>query len=105
MPLSSKTWTPVGIHSVVLAWIRAEQSDPITIRQWKLFRPESGWPRISTLLDDPNLDDAIENRARLRLLYLIRSRIVVELSPDMEWYRVDALTVAELGELHVINHH
>jgi hypothetical protein len=56
-------------------------------------------------LDQPNLDDPEENRARLRLFYLTgRCVFIVEIPPDTEWYVVHDLTDNELGELHVVNY-
>jgi hypothetical protein len=96
MALDSKTWTPVSMHEMVLAWLQAERDRFVT-------HPQAGL--ITHLLDAPDLTIASENRDRLRLLYSIRNLLMLEIPPDTQWYLVDSLTDAELDQLHAINHH
>lgn len=67
---------------------------------WCLLRASD----VSQLLDNPDLNNAEENRARLRILYLSgRYVFVLEIPPDTEWYDVRNLTDADLSELHTVN--
>jgi hypothetical protein len=103
MSFAQKNWRPVPMHAVVLAWLRAERP-AVANRLAQL--PELIWVSgLSALLDRADLTDAEENRARLRLLYMIRNAFVLEIPPDTSWYRVDTLTDEELTELHVVNYH
>jgi hypothetical protein len=92
MGLADKHWTPISVHNVVLAWLSAERE-----KISQLHVPNS-------LLDNANLNDAGQNRERLRLFYLVRSPIFLEIPPDTEWFEVHYLTDSELPELHAINH-
>ncbi len=104
MSLAEKDWRRVSIHQIVLAWLRAERNTRVA--NWLASLPsDNKWEaRLSSLLDQANINDAEENRARLRLLYLIRSPFVVEIPPDTKWYEVRNLTDGELGQLHVVNY-
>ena len=70
MSLDAKTWTPTSIHYVVLAWLQAERHD---VAQ----RVKVDW---APLLDSPNLNDAGENRERLRVLDYPRAPRIIPLS-------------------------
>jgi hypothetical protein len=102
MTLVAMQWTRVSLHNVMLAWLRAERH--------KLAGPLSAFPPlvwssgVAMLLDKADLNNAEENRARLRLFYMIRSLYFVELPPDTEWYEVHNLTDSELSELLAVNH-
>lgn len=103
MSLAAMNWTPVSMHKVILAWLRAERGTNIAGLLSQL--PAAVWsPGLSNLLDHADLSDPEENRARLRLLYMIRNIFVVELPPDTKWYEVHSLTDGELEELRAINH-
>src|SRR5208282_3491057 len=102
MSFATMNWMQVPIHKVVLAWLRAERDTKVARILAAL--PVAIWSLgLSNLLDRPNLDDPQENRARLRLLYMIRNVFVVEIPPDTEWYEVHRLTDKELTELRVVN--
>jgi len=102
MSLAQKNWSPASIYKVVWAWLAAERDTRVAGLLSSL--PAAVWSSgLSTLLDNPNLDDPEENRATLRLLYMIRNPIIVEIPPDTAWYEVHNLTDSELAELRVIN--
>jgi mono/diheme cytochrome c family protein len=71
MTLATKTWSRVSIHRVVLSWLRAERHTGV-VKVLAQFPLPLWTPGLSKLLDQPSLDDAEENRARLRLLYMGR---------------------------------
>jgi hypothetical protein len=93
MSLKAKEWTPVPLHKVVLAWLRAERE--------KLVHPPND---VAELLDAADIIDADQNRKRLRLLYGYRYPLLLEVPPDTEWFEVARLTDAEIPELRAINH-
>jgi len=96
-------WTRVSMHKVVRAWLRAERDTNVARQLSQL--PELLWaPGLSKLLDHPDFENSNENRARLRILYMIRSLFVVEIPPDTAWYEVRNLTHSALGELRVVNY-
>jgi len=102
MGLAAMKWSPEPVHKVILAWLRAERDTRVAMRLSNA--PKVVWPVvISKLLDHPDLDNSEENRARLRLFYIIRSLFFVEVPPDTKWYEVHNLTDKELPELRVIN--
>jgi hypothetical protein len=104
MSLAEKTWRRVAIHDAVLAWLRAERTK-IAIRCTNSKLPRLLWDeKLDALLNQFDLDDAEQNHARLRLLYLIRSMFVGEIPPDTDWYAVDSLTDDDLPELRAVNH-
>lgn len=103
MSLAQKNWNAVSIHRIVLAWLRAERATHLA-RQLAAFPVQVLAPAIAALLDNADLNDSDENRARLRLLYLIRSMFVVEIPPDTVWYEVQNMTHDDLGELHAVNY-
>jgi len=101
--LAAKKWTRVSMHHAVLAWLRAERDTNVPKYLWQF--PQLLWgPGLSALLDHANLNDVEENRARLRILYVIRNVFVLEIPPDTEWFEVQSLTDGELTELHVVNY-
>jgi hypothetical protein len=103
MSLAQMNWTRVSMHKVVWAWLRAERDTKVARRLSQL--PELLWsPGLSKLLDHPDFENPNENRARLRILYMIRSLFVVEIPPDTVWYEVCNLTDSELGELRTVNY-
>jgi hypothetical protein len=102
MSLAQKTWTGTSLHEVVLAWLRAERET--NVAQALSTLPAAIWfPGLSNLLDRPNLSDPDENRARLRILHLIRNIFIAEIPPDTTWYEVHNLTDKDLNELYVVN--
>jgi hypothetical protein len=65
MSLSGKQWTRVSIHQVMLTWLRAERA---TNLRTQLLLPEVVWKlAVDPLLDNADLNDPEENRARLRV--------------------------------------
>lgn len=107
MTLAEKEWIEISLHQVVLTWLRGERKTHIrplvpqfTRIPWTVLSP-----RISELLDRPDLESANENRARLRLLYIIRSKFMGEIPPDTRWYEVRNLTYGDLAELRAVNFH
>ena len=93
MALADKDWTEISIHEVVLEFLRGERE--------KLMGPLSWLP----VVDNPNLNDPLENYKRLRLLYIPRGKFMVEIPPDTTWWEVRSLTESELGELYVSARH
>jgi hypothetical protein len=103
MSLSQKAWTRVSMHHAVLAWLRAERGTNVALALGQF--PEMLWASgLSQLLDHPDLNNPEENRARLRIMYVIRNVFVLEIPPDTEWFEVRNLNDAELSELHTVNH-
>jgi hypothetical protein len=103
MSLSQKAWTRVSMHHVVLAWLRAERGTNVALALSRF--PETLWASgLSQLLDHPNFNNPEENRARLRIMYVIRNVFMLEIPPDTEWFEVRNLNDAELSELHAVNH-
>ena len=88
--LKDQTWTPVSIHSVVLAFLQAER------HAYAMLPEDLG------IIDTPKIEDPHENHRRLRLLYKRRLMLFAEVPPDTQWYEVRSLTDSHLGELHVI---
>jgi hypothetical protein len=69
MSLAAMKWAPISMHKVVLAWLRGEPET--NMARILLPLPTAVWsPGLLSLLDQPNLDNPEENRARLRLLYI-----------------------------------
>jgi hypothetical protein len=101
MSFEEKCWTPVSMHKVVLAWLRAERETRLAGLLGHL--PE--WPAITQLLLQPDLNNSEQNRQRLRVLYLVRNIFVGEIPADTEWYEVRNLTDDDLSHLYVVNYH
>jgi hypothetical protein len=57
------------------------------------------------VIDNPNLDDPLENHKRLRLLYIKRGKFMIEIPPDTEWFEVQSLTDNEVDQLYVSARH
>jgi hypothetical protein len=97
-------WTRITVHDVVLEWLRAERKTQVEVRL-ALILPSPIWSvGVAKLLDDPNTEDAEENRARLRLLCMYRSANVAEIPPDTKWYLAKNLSNRDLKKLYVFNH-
>jgi hypothetical protein len=103
MSLAEKIWEHATIHDVALEWLRAERGTNLAsvLAQFPRELLASG---LATLLDRPDLSNADENRARLRLLYMIQSLFVIEIPPDTAWFRVKNLTDDDLSELYIVNY-
>ena len=102
--MALRKWTPITIHDVVLKWLLAERKTHVEVRLG-LIMPSPIWSAgLTKLLEDPNTEDAEENRARLRLLCMYRNANVMEIPPDTKWYAVQNLTERELQKLYVFNH-
>jgi hypothetical protein len=95
MALANMNWTEIGIHHVVLEFLRCEE------KTTKFPTPPQWQPVIS----NPNLNDPLENQKRLRLLYIPRAIFMIEIPPDTTWFEVGSLTANELGELYVSAKH
>jgi hypothetical protein len=93
MALTDMRWTEVTIHHMVAGFLRSE-------RESFSFRP----PWLPAI-DNPDLNDPVQNYRRLRLLYLRRGNFMIEIPPDTTWWNVQSLTERELGELHVSARH
>lgn len=89
------------MHTVVLAWLRAERDGYLAQVQ-----PQSGLVPsvVAALLDNSDSNNAEENRMRLRLLYRARNLFVLEIPPDTKWFDVRNLKHEHLGELYAVNH-
>jgi len=72
MSLREQTWKKVSMHEVVLAWIRAERNKNDAKQTWPVDAD------LTVLLDNADLRDAAQNRRRLQLLYLIRSKFFLK---------------------------
>jgi hypothetical protein len=72
--LSKARWKRTSVYVFVLEFIRAEPDSP----QYQPWLP---------IIDNPNLDDTLENHKRLRLLYLKRAPFIIEIPTDAEWSR------------------
>ncbi len=94
MALAAMVWTEISIHHVVSEWLRAERDTR--------FNFYEAWLPI---IDNPNLNDPLENHKRLRLFYIPRGRYMIEFPPDTKWYEVQSLTDKELDELYVSARH
>jgi hypothetical protein len=92
--LADMAWTEISIHSVVSEFLRAERHKYVGL----------GHPWLP-IIDNPNLNDPLENHRRLRLLYIPRAMFMVEIPPDTKWYEVKTLTEAELDELYLSARH
>ncbi len=102
MSFERKEWATVSLHEVVLHWLRAERhSNVAAVLATELLLV----PTVNCILDNANLDDAVQNRLRLRLLYRIRNNFVLEIPPDTAWYKVRNLTHQDLGTLYAVNFH
>src|SRR3981189_897177 len=97
MSLREQTWKKVSMHEVVLAWIRAERNKNDAKQTWPVDAD------LTVLLDNADLRDAAQNRRRLQLLYLIRSKFFLEIPPDTDWYKC-ILVRYDFSNLHVIKH-
>ena len=75
---------------MVLAFLRAE-------------RYKFSEPGALAIIDKADTQKPLENHQRLRLLFQIRGALLIEIPPDTLWFEVDALTDAELDEIHVIS--
>ena len=100
MSLANMEWKRVSMHHVVLAWLRAERDGYVAQVQ-----PHTGLsvPEIAALLDNADLENPDQNRARLRVLYWTRNVLVLEIPPDTEWYEVRNLKHEHMGELLAVN--
>jgi hypothetical protein len=93
-------WKIVSVHEVVLEWLCAERAK--VENRLEQILPSLWAPLgVSKLLDDPDLENPLENRARLRLLYLYRNTNLIELPLDTKWYRVQSLRDKDLHRLHL----
>jgi hypothetical protein len=103
MSLAEKDWTRTSLHNVVLAYLRAERQK-VESACANSRMPGALWMgALSKILNQPNTNDAEENRTRLRLLYMIRNLFVLEIPPDTEWWKISSLTDNDLEELYVVN--
>lgn len=89
--MNTENWESVGPESVDLAYLHAEWEDRLSDRV-----------KHRRLIDEPNLNDAAENRARLILLSQVRGRLLDELPLSTTWYKVSCLRREHLDQLRVI---
>ena len=102
MSLANKHWQPISIHQVILTWLRAERA---TNLQNRLLLPEAIWRlAVNPLLDNADLNDPEENRARLRFFYIMRNVFFGDIPIDTEWSEVRFLTDQEINEIRAVNH-
>jgi len=85
-------WTPVSIHEVVAEFLKSERDTAAGFIQ----------SAMTSIIDNPDLTNSLQNHLRLKLLFIIRRWIVGEIPLDTIWYEVQNLTDQELNELHVI---
>lgn len=88
MALCDENWTDSAIHRMFLEYLRAER------RNYD--------PKISPLLDQPDLHDAAANHMRMHLIYGTRRQLLGEIPPDTRWHVVEHLRDEHLDELRVI---
>jgi hypothetical protein len=84
------TWTEIGFHNVISEFLRAERDSRF-----------SAYEQWLPLINNPNLNDPLENHLRLRLFYSARGPLMFEIPPDTKWYEVDSLTENEIDEVRV----
>jgi hypothetical protein len=77
MALVHLQWTEVSVHQVVLEFLRGERETRFNFL-----------PLWLPTIDDPNLNDPLENHKRLRLLYAQRGMFMIEIPPDTVWSQV-----------------
>jgi hypothetical protein len=103
MSLSGKKWKRVSIQQVILTWLRAERA---TNLRTQLLLPEVVWKlAVDPLLDNADLNDPEENRARLRFMYKMRNIFFTEIPLDTAWYEVRSLTDQEISDIRAVNYH
>jgi hypothetical protein len=98
MPLVQETWTAVSVHKVLLGWLRAERDTNANIAH--LLKTQQ---HLRRLVDNPDVRDPEENRARLRLFYSARWPFFFEIPPDTVWYEVQSVSEAHFSELRAVN--
>ena len=104
MSLAQMQWKKVSLDEVILVWLRGEKRSRVLPLFSNTPFPRLTWEAgVNKLLDNPDLQNSEENRARIRLLYIFRWIFLVELPPDTLWYRVNNLTDHELSELYAVN--
>jgi hypothetical protein len=96
MSLADMTWRRISVHHVVAEFLRNEP------HRLALALSPASQARLAPMITSPNIGDAAENHARLRLLHLVRRQLIGEIPPDTQWHEVRNLTDSELAELHVI---
>lgn len=65
------TWTEISVHNVVSEFLRAERDTRFNF-----------YPPWLPIIDNPNLNDPVENHKRLRLFYILRGIFMIEIPPD-----------------------
>jgi hypothetical protein len=92
MGLEEAAWTQRTVHFMHLQWLKGERQAALDVGV------------ASQLIDQPKLEDPLENYRRHRGLMLAGGRlaILVEIPPDTVWYEVEHLTEQNLDDLHVI---
>ncbi len=98
MATGSKLWRRISIHEVVLTWVRAE----IGRFRTSTLKDLDG-RLIDKLVFAPDLQSSIENRLRLRMLYMTRLAIISEIPPDTLWHVVRNFRHDDVMGLFVLN--
>jgi hypothetical protein len=93
MARDRKKWTPTSIHRVVSEFLLGERQGVADL-----------YPPWLPIVDDPHLDDPLENHKRLRLLLIRRGVFMVEIPPDTQWYEVQ-FTEKDIKRLYVSAKH
>ena len=92
MALADETWTTISPHAVWLSFLRGEWS-----------RIEANNPGVNRrLIAAPDLDSAVENVARLRLLVSVRGPQLERIPSDTEWFQVARLRAEHFLGLRAI---
>ena len=81
MALADAEWTRVSANSFVLDFIRAERNTGLAQVLAAVPNLVSD-QELTALLDQADLDNAIHNQKRLRLLYVMRCRYLGEIPID-----------------------
>ena len=97
MGSSGKIWKKVSIHAVVLEWLRGERH-----RIEAAFSDPRAKSVIFDCIDNADLGSPLQNRVRLRVLYMVRMDIIVELPPDTAWFMVSSFGHDDVMALNVI---
>src|SRR5690242_901334 len=92
MALVDNNWTKTTIHHVASEFLRAERD------RFSFYPP---WVPV---IDNPDLNNPLENHRRLRLLYIKRVMFMVEVPPDTIWWKA-RLTQDDLDQLYLSARH
>ena len=73
MALFKKIWAPISVHEMVVTFLQAE-CHKFTIERYRRADNVKSRKKDMVLIHDPDLNNAIENHRRWRLLNMIRAK-------------------------------